>query len=86
MPALLRVLRRRTWPRDPEGIFDQTHLRWFTRTDAVDMLRSAGLQPKLVHPNFFAGGWKLVVAKVLARTPFREYVTAQYVISARLPG
>ena len=30
-------LARGRWPRKPEGIFDATHLRWFTRRDAVDL-------------------------------------------------
>ncbi|HTU78129.1 MAG TPA: methyltransferase domain-containing protein [Solirubrobacteraceae bacterium] len=83
--AIFRLLRARSWPRDPEGTFDETHLRWFTRSDALEMLRGAGLQPIRIHPNFFTEGWKLQVAKTLTRTPLREYVAAQYVISARLP-
>jgi trans-aconitate methyltransferase len=41
-------LARGTWPRKPEGIFDATHLRWFTRRDAVDLLEQAGLTPHTV--------------------------------------
>src|SRR3954447_23158190 len=37
-----------TWPRKPEGIFDQTHLRWFTLKDARDLLAHAGLKPGTV--------------------------------------
>jgi hypothetical protein len=84
--AIFRLLHTRSWPRDPEGIFDATHLRWFARADALEMLSGAGLQPGLVQPRFFTEGWKLRVVKLLARTPLREYVTAQYVIAARLPG
>src|ERR1700754_1395192 len=36
------------WPRKPEGIFDATHLRWFTRKDALALLTQAGLQPHTV--------------------------------------
>ncbi|HET6549442.1 MAG TPA: class I SAM-dependent methyltransferase [Solirubrobacter sp.] len=41
-------LARGRWPRKPEGIFDATHLRWFTRKDAQDLLTQAGLQPHTV--------------------------------------
>jgi SAM-dependent methyltransferase len=41
-------LARGRWPRLPEGIFDATHLRWFTRRDALDLLTQAGLQPHTV--------------------------------------
>src|SRR4051794_3984133 len=37
-----------TWPRKPEGIFDATHLRWFTRQDALRLLERAGLTPHTV--------------------------------------
>src|SRR3954470_16529040 len=37
-----------TWPRKPEGIFDATHLRWFTRRDALALLQQAGLTPHTV--------------------------------------
>src|SRR3954469_16048843 len=38
-------LARGSWPRRPEGIFDATHLRWFTLRDARDLLVQAGLEP-----------------------------------------
>jgi SAM-dependent methyltransferase len=41
-------LARGRWPRRPEGIFDATHLRWFTRRDALDLLTQAGLTPHTV--------------------------------------
>ena len=41
-------LLRGTWPRKPEGIFDATHLRWFTRQDAIDLLEQAGLRPERI--------------------------------------
>ena len=34
---------RGRWPRQPDGIFDRTHLRWFTGRDAVDLVGEAGL-------------------------------------------
>ena len=33
--------RRGTWPRRDVGIFDRTHLRWFTLRDAYAMLDAA---------------------------------------------
>src|SRR4051794_1876505 len=41
-------LARGTWPRKPEGIFDATHLRWFTRQDALRLLEQAGLTPRTI--------------------------------------
>ena len=43
-------LARGTWPRRPEGIFDATHLRWFTLRDARELLLQAGLRPHRRRP------------------------------------
>ena len=42
------ALARGSWPRKPEGIFDATHLRWFTLKDARALLEQAGLRPERV--------------------------------------
>ena len=42
--GLLRVLRTRRWPREDEGLFDRTHLRWFGEADAIELLEQAGLR------------------------------------------
>jgi 2-polyprenyl-3-methyl-5-hydroxy-6-metoxy-1,4-benzoquinol methylase len=36
------------WPRRSVGLFDRTHLRWFTLADAHDLLAEAGLVPEHV--------------------------------------
>ena len=38
-------LARGTWPRKPEGIFDATHLRWFTLRDAKELLTRPASHP-----------------------------------------
>jgi 2-polyprenyl-3-methyl-5-hydroxy-6-metoxy-1,4-benzoquinol methylase len=85
-------LARGTWPRKPEGIFDATHLRWFTLRDARALLRQAGLHPTQVTRR----GWLLhrgsrldALVPPLLRIPgLRALFTFQYVIAARpmLPG
>src|SRR3954468_17801908 len=35
---------RGRWPRREQGIFDATHLRWFTLSDARDLAAQAGLR------------------------------------------
>jgi len=32
------------WPRDDAGLFDRTHLRWFTRNDMTQLLVACGFQ------------------------------------------
>jgi 2-polyprenyl-3-methyl-5-hydroxy-6-metoxy-1,4-benzoquinol methylase len=41
---------RGTWPRRVEGIFDRSHLRWFTLADAQALCVQAGLQTQRVEP------------------------------------
>jgi 2-polyprenyl-3-methyl-5-hydroxy-6-metoxy-1,4-benzoquinol methylase len=41
-PALSRILFQRDFPKDDEGIFDRTHLHFFTRKSIVRMFENAG--------------------------------------------
>ena len=85
-------LARGSWPRKPEGIFDATHLRWFTLRDARELLLQAGLRPTAVVRR----GWILhrgsrldaLVPPLLRIPALRTLFTFQYVIAARpmLPG
>ena len=80
---------RGTWPRREEGIFDRTHLRWFTLRDARALLEGAGLQVTEVRSlirvrpmgsrfdRWF--GW-------LARTPLRELFAFQYLLLGERRG
>ena len=84
-------LLRGTWPRKAEGIFDATHLRWFTLRDAEQLLRQAGLQPRaVVRRGWVAwrGSRADVLAPPLLRVPgLRTLFTFQHVIRAvRRPG
>jgi 2-polyprenyl-3-methyl-5-hydroxy-6-metoxy-1,4-benzoquinol methylase len=80
-------LARGTWPRKAEGIFDATHLRWFTLRDARELLVGAGLQPTAVVRR----GWVLqrgsrldaLVGPLLRIPGLRTLFTFQYVIAAR---
>ncbi len=44
-------LARGSWPRQEQGIHDATHLRWFTRRDAVELAEGAGLRVEQVIPR-----------------------------------
>jgi SAM-dependent methyltransferase len=84
-------LLRGTWPRRPEGIFDATHLRWFTLSDALRLLTQAGLEPRaVVRRGWIAwrGSRADVLAPPLLRVPgLRTLFTFQHVIRAvRPPG
>lgn len=81
------ALIRGSWPRRPSGIFDATHLRWFTRNDAVELLESAGLRVDRVHPQYWGlRGWRNRLVPILARTPLSPLVQAQYVLVGTKPS
>ena len=79
--------RHGVWPRRCEGIFDQTHLRWFTLTDAIALLRGAGLEPDRVSRQIRLlpqGSRFDRHARRLERVRFvRPFFTFQYVVAAR---
>jgi methionine biosynthesis protein MetW len=79
------LLRRGTWPRDPEGLFDATHLRWFTLRDARALLEGAGLAVDAVDPQYWFHGWQLSIVRQLARTPLAPFLAGQYVLRGRRP-
>jgi methionine biosynthesis protein MetW len=81
------ALARGTWPRNPEGIHDATHLRWFTLRDARDLLTQAGLQPGTVErrPRLIWRGSRLddLLGPAAVRVPgIRTLVTFQHVLAA----
>jgi methionine biosynthesis protein MetW len=80
------LLLRGTWPRYSEGIFDASHLRWFTRSDAVALLEGAGLRVERVDPihRLRPSDWRTRRAgERLARGPLEEFLVFQYVLRGR---
>lgn len=75
---------RKTFPRTDFGIFDRTHLRFFTVHDAQAMVESAGLRVTEIAPQFRLRPDRHddPVPALLKRRPFRSFVAFQYVISA----
>jgi SAM-dependent methyltransferase len=44
---------RGTWPREDQGLFDRTHIRWFTLDDMVQLFQSSGLDVSAITPREF---------------------------------
>lgn len=84
-PGLWRVIRDGRWPREAEGVFDRTHLRWFTTRDAVDFLEGAGLCLTSASPMFRSRGLRLAATKAWQRTPFRRFLARQWLFVAIKP-
>lgn len=84
--GLARIVKRRRWPRDDEGVFDRTHLRWFGPQDAADLLRGAGAEVEQTVPRYWREGWRLKLAELLARTPVADLLPPQILVLGRMPA
>lgn len=74
------------WPRRSVGLFDRTHLRWFTLADAHDLVAGAGLavervDRRLLRPD--GRPWPRPVARAVPHVPgLRTLLCLQHVIVA----
>lgn len=75
--SLLRAIRTRRWPRESEGTFDRTHLRWFGPEDARELLVGAGLTDVEVFPRYWSADSRRRLVESLGRTPIGAYLAAQ---------
>jgi len=77
---------RGRWPRRDHGIFDASHLRWFTLRDARELLEQAGMTVEEAHPmiRIRPGGSRFDrLFRWLGRTPLRELFAFQWLLVAR---
>jgi methionine biosynthesis protein MetW len=80
---------RGRWPRRDEGIFDRSHLRWFTLADAIALMEQAGLHVTAVAPRYRLrpGDWRSErQGRRLHRTPLAPFFVFQYVLAGIRPA
>lgn len=65
------------WPRHDHGVFDRTHLNWFTLADARDLLEQAGLEVVHTEERYPFAGWQFRVAGALARMGLGQFLASQ---------
>jgi len=69
---------------EPDGLMDVTHIRFFARRDAIEMLEAAGLQViGVTHPQ--PETWKRRVASAVSGGRAMEFLTIQWFVLARKP-
>ncbi|HYZ30245.1 MAG TPA: class I SAM-dependent methyltransferase [Thermoleophilaceae bacterium] len=77
----LPLILRGTFAYEPEGIMDVTHLRFFTRRDAVALAEAAGLDVIAVnHPRA-----ETAKRRIAYRLGLAEFLTIQWFVLARKP-
>jgi len=75
------------WPRNERGLFDKTHLRFFTKKDIYDLHNQAGLQIEKEKRNVRViepWSWTNIPGILLDFWPFRSIFTFQYLHLSRL--
>ncbi len=81
--ALKQILWNRDFPWDDSGVFDKTHLRYFTKKSIVRLFESSHYQIERIEGINAAIGAKLSVALFLTFGAFRDARYLQYAVVAR---
>ena len=80
------LLFKGSWKYEERGIFDKTHLRFFTGKDILEMFSKAGLQVETVKRNFRVIDKKSFLNKAshMFNLPFiKDFFTFQYLVVGR---
>ncbi len=81
---LVDLMLRDDWKYCEEGLLDRTHLRFFTRSTIVRMLREAGYEIDLICPAFrFAPKSKSAVFDRISGGILEPFIARQYLARAR---
>lgn len=81
--VLLPLMIRGRWDYLDSGILDRSHLRFFTRDTAIELIKSSGLRvEQVIATNPHAGHWKYRLLKSLTLSRVQVYFEFQYLIHA----
>ena len=73
------------WPQRDRGLFDRTHLRYFTLASLEDLAAICGCRIVNIHRNFRIvdqpGGILNRYSRLFRRLPLKRYFTYQYIVS-----
>lgn len=91
--AFWTIYGKGTFPKRDRGIFDSTHLRWFTLRDARELMHQSGFIVEAESYSLRVGdkGGGIInkiadrlLSPISGLAPIREFMTYQFVIRARL--
>lgn len=82
--VILPLLLSGKWRYETAGIMDRTHLRFFSRATAIDLLQQAGLQLHAERSTYAWGSWDKW-KDLLSFGLLRNFLSFQYLLSARKP-
>lgn len=82
LELFIQVYIKGTWPKNERGIFDKTHLSWFTKKDIHLLLKKAGLHT-LTYERKFRGrdaNTKFNFITKIIKLINKDWVTFQHII------
>jgi 2-polyprenyl-3-methyl-5-hydroxy-6-metoxy-1,4-benzoquinol methylase len=79
--ALIPLLLNGKWNYQKEGILDKSHLRFFVKDTAIDLVEFSGLTVKKIFP--IGLGVKAKIFNSLTLSLFQDFLTLQYLIRAQ---
>lgn len=82
----LRLVRLRRWPREDQGIFDRTHLRWFALSDVHELLSTNGLDVTATTFDYWEARPLIrPTLERLSRTRLAPFVAARHIVTGVRP-
>jgi len=73
------------WDYTPSGILDKTHLRFFTRKTAIELIESSGLaMTQVLETDLPRKGSRSWFFDILTAHLFRKFFAVQYILRAEL--
>lgn len=82
--VLLPLLFRNRWTLEDAGVLDRTHLRFFVRSSAVDLMTSSGLSLEQVRAKP-SGGRAVRLFRMATLGQLNSFTDLQYLIRVRKP-
>ncbi|MDM7966151.1 MULTISPECIES: class I SAM-dependent methyltransferase [Blastomonas] len=80
--AFLPLAFQNRWDLADDGILDRTHLRFFVRSTAIELMTSSGLKLEEIRGNA-PGGTKVKLARALSLGALNSFTNLQYLIRVR---
>ncbi|MEM6902368.1 MAG: methyltransferase domain-containing protein [Pseudomonadota bacterium] len=83
--ALFPLLFHNQWTLTDAGILDRTHLRFFVRDTAIELMTPPGLMLEEIQPSA-SGGKKIRLLRAFTLGLFNSFTDRQYIIRVRASG
>lgn len=80
--VILKLLIR-GWEYEEYGLFDKTHLRFFSRRSMIELMKKAGFKIEIMKPKIVASV-KMKLLNLLMFKKLEDFLATQYIIKARL--